>query len=53
LNKTHQQKGKVFWEKLHEIWHGIEFDVVRKLTIMSMHERVAGVYKAKGGYTWW
>jgi len=40
------------WEKIQEIWYSIDVDVVKKL-ICSMPERVADVYKAKGGYTRW
>lgn len=43
---------KDLWEKLQEIWYSIEIDTVRKL-IMSMPERAADVYQAKGGYTRW
>ena len=43
-------KKKDLWEKLQEIWYSIEVDTV-KMLIMSMHEIVADVYQAKGGYT--
>jgi hypothetical protein len=43
---------KDLWEKLQEIWYDVEVDIVRKL-IMSMPERAADIYKAKGGYTQW
>ena len=41
---------KDLWEKLQEIWYSIEVDTM-KMLIMSMHERLANVYQAKGGYT--
>ncbi len=40
------------WEKLQDVWNGIEVDVCLKL-IESMPERVNDVIKAKGGYTRW
>ena len=43
---------KDLWEKLQEIWYGIEVDIVKKLS-MSMPERASDVYQAKGSYTRW
>lgn len=40
------------WEKIQEIWYGIEPDVVRKL-IRSMPQRALDVYHARGGHTRW
>jgi transposase len=40
------------WEKLEEVWNGIEADVCLKL-INTMPERIMDVIKAKGGYTRW
>jgi transposase len=40
------------WDKLQDVWNGIEADVCLNL-IESMPERVNDVIKAKGGYTRW
>lgn len=52
MSKKKPTNKKDLWEKLQEIWYSIEIDTVRKL-IMSMPERAADVYQAKGGYTRW
>jgi len=40
------------WEKLQDVWNGIETEVCTKL-ISTMPERIKDVIKAKGGYTVW
>ena len=52
MSKMKSTNKKELLEKLQEIWYSIKVDTIRKF-IMSMLERVAYVYQAKGGYIQW
>ena len=48
--RGHINSKEDLWEKLQDVWNGIEVDVCRKL-IATMPQRIQDVLKAKGGYT--
>jgi hypothetical protein len=50
--RGHINSKEDLWEKLQDVWNGIEVDVCRKL-IATMPQRIQDVLKAKGGYTRW
>jgi hypothetical protein len=52
MSKKKPINKRDLWEKLQEIWYSIEVFSVKKF-IMSIPQKVANVYQAKGGYMWW